>query len=347
MSEFEVEDHVKAHPDLKWAIYQGIIYDVKDYGAQHPGGSDVLFELNGKSIDEAFEDQGHSKTAKNLFKDLPKRGLVKGASHDASDSDTQGSEKGLNEDGASSVAGLYGYELKGKWQPDYNKGLLWQLWKLNPSHADYMKYIEEPKILVNPPRNVILFDIPFIEKITRAEWWHLPTFWSVIIVYFLVQSPLDLISTILTWVVGYFAWTFAEYVLHRYLFHGELFWVTDHRPVKIFHFMIHGFHHAFPQDSKRIVFPIAPASIFFLGMLLPSICLFIPTLMHYAFKSGFLAGYITYAMVHYSTHCVNLKSAYLKDLKKYHMLHHYRDGVVGFGVSNKIWDKVFGTEIIY
>jgi len=246
LSEADVEDHVKSHPELQWVVYQGIIYDVKDYLAanQHPGGTDVISKYFGQSIDDPFAEQGHSKTAKNLFKELPKKGLVKGAPNYASDSDTQGSEKG--EEGAPTVAGLYGYELKGKWAPDYSKGVLWQLWILNPSHADYMKFIEEPKILVNPPRNVILFDTAFLERVTRAEWWHVPVFWSFFIVGYLVKSPLDPLWTAISWVIGFLSWSFAEYALHRFLFHGEQFWVTDHRPVKLFHFIIHGFHHAFP-----------------------------------------------------------------------------------------------------
>jgi len=86
----------------------------------------------------------------------------------------------------------------------------------------------------------------------------------------------------------------------------------------------------------------------FVVILTPFCCLFVPESMHLPYSSGFLCGYITYAMVHYSTHCVNLKSAWMKDLKKYHMLHHYRDGLVGFGVAySRFWDKVFGTEIKY
>jgi hypothetical protein len=56
-----------------------------------------------------------------LFVDLPRKGIVKGATLN-SDSDTQASEKGAN---ASEIKGLYGYVLKGKWKPDYNRGLIW------------------------------------------------------------------------------------------------------------------------------------------------------------------------------------------------------------------------------
>jgi len=58
-----------------------------------------------------------------------------------------------------------------------------------------------------------------------------------------------------------------------------------------------------------------------------------------------LTGYIGYDMVHYYLHHCNPKSGYWRDLKIYHMQHHYKNGALGFGVSQKFWDIVFGTEI--
>lgn len=39
--------------------------------------------------------------------------------------------------------------------------------------------------------------------------------------------------------------------------------------------------------------------------------------------------------------------SYYRELKKYHLQHHYADYQKGFGVTSKIWDKVFGTELLY
>jgi 4-hydroxysphinganine ceramide fatty acyl 2-hydroxylase len=38
---------------------------------------------------------------------------------------------------------------------------------------------------------------------------------------------------------------------------------------------------------------------------------------------------------------------YYKELKKYHLQHHFADFQKGFGVTSRFWDKVFGTELIY
>lgn len=32
-------------------------------------------------------------------------------------------------------------------------------------------------------------------------------------------------------------------------------------------------------------------------------------------------------------------------MKKEHMQHHYKNGTVGFGVTNKFWDTVFDTRV--
>ena len=34
---------------------------------------------------------------------------------------------------------------------------------------------------------------------------------------------------------------------------------------------------------------------------------------------------------------------YIKKSKSYHMDHHYKNHNLGFGVSSKLWDFVFGT----
>lgn len=36
---------------------------------------------------------------------------------------------------------------------------------------------------------------------------------------------------------------------------------------------------------------------------------------------------------------------YYKQLKKYHLQHHFADFDNGFGVTSRFWDRVFGTEL--
>ena len=50
-------------------------------------------------------------------------------------------------------------------------------------------------------------------------------------------------------------------------------------------------------------------------------------------------------MIHYYLHHGRMYTEYFKDLKVYHMQHHYKFGSIGYGVSSKFWDLVFDTEI--
>lgn len=61
---------------------------------------------------------------------------------------------------------------------------------------------------------------------------------------------------------------------------------------------------------------------------------------------GGIFGYILYDCTHYFLHHKNLPE-YMRELKKYHLKHHYMDYQLGFGVTSKFWDKVFGTELVY
>jgi 4-hydroxysphinganine ceramide fatty acyl 2-hydroxylase len=59
---------------------------------------------------------------------------------------------------------------------------------------------------------------------------------------------------------------------------------------------------------------------------------------------GGVFGYICYDMTHYFLHHQNLPLWY-KELKKYHLQHHYFEYDLGFGVTSRFWDEIFGTTL--
>ena len=59
---------------------------------------------------------------------------------------------------------------------------------------------------------------------------------------------------------------------------------------------------------------------------------------------GGIFGYICYDMTHYFVHHENLPLWY-KQLKKYHLQHHFLDYELGFGVTSRFWDDIFGTAL--
>ena len=58
-------------------IFEGAVYNVKEYKLLHPGGADYLVKNFGKRIDEEFEEFEHTKSARNVFRDLPLVGHIK------------------------------------------------------------------------------------------------------------------------------------------------------------------------------------------------------------------------------------------------------------------------------
>jgi len=247
-----------------------------------------------------------------------------------------------------------GEKLNEKLNLDYNKPLFIQIFNAEFTFEEYVTFINEPKHLVNPVRDIILFDNWFLETVSRAKWWHiivayLP--WHLYCIYWMAQVNFSLnpLSVLFVTFLGALSWTLTEYIVHRYLFHGEDYWMPympHNRWVFTAHFTIHGIHHAFPQDRERIVFPPFPGQLFlFYPLIFAPLKSCMPQEYFYNFFIGVLLGYQAYEMVHYSVHHLNPDEGWLRNMKLYHMQHHYKFGTIGFGVSSKFWDVVFGTDI--
>jgi sterol desaturase/sphingolipid hydroxylase (fatty acid hydroxylase superfamily) len=204
---------------------------------------------------------------------------------------------------------------------------------------------EKPEIN-HSPIPIRLFDSPFLEFFTHISPIAIMVIWIPVSILFLVLAIVNGASAgaiIGGFVMGLFVWTFAEYALHRFLFH---FPAKTPRTKRIF-FLFHGVHHAQPQIKTRLVMPpvvsIPLAALFWvlfhlvIGLLLGATAWVNPLF------SGFIAGYLLYDLGHYATHHLPMRKGYLKFIKRYHMLHHYKTPNQRYGVSSPIWDAVFGT----
>ena len=138
---------------------------------------------------------------------------------------------------------------------------------------------------------------------------------------------------------GLLAWTLLEYLLHRFVFH------LAPEPTfesKLKQFMVHGYHHEFPNDRMRLVAPLLlsiPIALVTAGLY------FVLAGPYHArmLFAGTVLGYITYDWVHYYTHHFRPTTRLGKFLRRYHMEHRYRDSESHFGISSPLWDWVFGT----
>jgi sterol desaturase/sphingolipid hydroxylase (fatty acid hydroxylase superfamily) len=136
---------------------------------------------------------------------------------------------------------------------------------------------------------------------------------------------------------GVVAWTLVEYVLHRWVFHYEPRTTWGQR----LHFLAHGIHHDYPRDRTRLVMPPAvsvPLAVVFWALFRGA-----GPWADAAF-AGFVLGYVCYDAIHYAAHHLTLPGPVGAALKRYHLLHHYRDDTRGFGVTSPLWDLVFGTR---
>jgi sterol desaturase/sphingolipid hydroxylase (fatty acid hydroxylase superfamily) len=139
-------------------------------------------------------------------------------------------------------------------------------------------------------------------------------------------------------VAGFFIWTLAEYILHRFVFHFE-----GEGPIaQRLHFLIHGLHHADPIDPSRLVMP--PVASLILGAVLYSVFRGIlgPDLIE-PFFAFFVIGYLCYDYIHFAVHHFTPRTRFGKFLKQSHMQHHYVSPNSRWGVSSPFWDYVFGT----
>src|SRR5580704_11665056 len=105
-----------------------------------------------------------------------------------------------------------------------------------------------------------MFESDFLERFSRIHPATPFVVWIPVAAAFLARSALRhdiaLPTIAALFVSGVFAWTFAEYVLHRWVFH----WTNATAWGKRVHFLLHGVHHEFPSDKDRLVMPL-PTSV--------------------------------------------------------------------------------------
>ncbi len=187
-----------------------------------------------------------------------------------------------------------------------------------------------------------MFKNDFLESLTKVHYSVPLIFWIPVIIYFIRKAYVvgEMSGSA---VFGYFLfglafWTFAEYVLHRWVFHFH----PKSEWGKRIHFIFHGVHHDFPKDRLRLVMPLS-ASIPMATIIYLIFYVFFAEFTLSAFFAGFLFGYLIYDECHYAMHHANFKSGFFKKIKDHHMLHHYAYPEKGFGVSSALWDKIFGS----
>ena len=196
----------------------------------------------------------------------------------------------------------------------------------------------------NKDETIRLFKSNFIEAFSRIHW-SVPLFLYVpVILFFILKSiiisHLSFVIILSLYLFGIFSWSILEYFLHRFVFHFE----PKSETGKKLSFIMHGIHHAYPNDSKRLVMP--PSISVPLGLFFYFLSLYIFGNQYLPpFYAGLVSGYLCYDMMHYAVHHSAIKNKLFLKIKTNHMKHHYQAPEKGYGVSQPIWDYVFRTRI--
>jgi len=183
--------------------------------------------------------------------------------------------------------------------------------------SDFMEFFSR----VHPVTPLILY-LPVVGYMLYLSLW---------------QRQLPIMAVVALFLLGVLLWTLTEYLIHRYIFHYE----PKTRVGKRLHYVIHGVHHDYPNDARRLVMP--PSISVPLAFLFYAIFLLIFGRVTPAVFAGLVFGYVCYDMLHYATHHFAMKRGAWLWLKQYHLRHHYKDDHVGYGISSPLWDYVFRT----
>lgn len=189
-----------------------------------------------------------------------------------------------------------------------------------------------------------IFENSILEPLTKAPPYISAIIYSLAVVVLLVVGyQMQVVDSFWTgaaiYVGAIFFWTFFEYFAHRYLFHIDEYF-PDSKLAQKMAYTFHGIHHEYPRDKERIIMPPVPG-LMIIGILYGVFLLLLGNYA-YLFMPGFVTGYLLYTRIHYKTHTTPVPS-YLKSQYQHHALHHYKYPEKAFGISTKLWDRIFGT----
>ncbi|OJJ63811.1 hypothetical protein ASPSYDRAFT_38471 [Aspergillus sydowii CBS 593.65] len=351
----EVESHNSA--DSCYVTLGSKVYDITSFVEDHPGGGDLVLEYAGKDVTEILRDpisHEHSESAYEILDDslvgfIGAESSAKPANGSLANGDKKSqpvyATTGMSNEEDLSVETDANQDYQKHKFLDLNKPLLMQLWNSGFSKEFYLEQVHRPRHYKGGESAPLFGN--FLEPLSKTAWYVVPIVWLPPVIYGTILGHAGLGSTpaaVGYWVFGVFFWSLIEYFMHRFLFHIDKF-LPDNRVGITLHFLLHGIHHYLPMDKYRLVMP---PSLFVI--LATPFWKFAHTVLFFNWYAALLAycggvfGYICYDVTHYLLHHRNLPP-YYKQLKKYHLQHHFADFDNGFGVTSRFWDRIFGTEI--
>jgi 4-hydroxysphinganine ceramide fatty acyl 2-hydroxylase len=140
--------------------------------------------------------------------------------------------------------------------------------------------------------------------------------------------------------LGVLYWSFIEYGIHRWIYHGTYRSRKVREVVESFHI----YHHRNLEDSA--VLTAGPMMIYPLTAILMSPVWYLVGENKDFFGAmglGVISYYLFYEWVHFSIHRRDTNSKYMRWITEYHLDHHKRWNLK-FGNTTNLWDVVFATQ---
>jgi len=136
--------------------------------------------------------------------------------------------------------------------------------------------------------------------------------------------------------LGALGWTLAEYLLHRFVFHGPSatsLGAKEHRR-----------HHA-QVDYFAPWWQKALAAVAATAVMLPVSIVSAGTARGLLFTAGFVGMYLFYEVIHRRAHTNTPRGVYGRWSRHNHFAHHFVDPRRAQGVTSPFWDFVFATRL--
>ncbi|KAH8116118.1 fatty acid-2 hydroxylase [Phellopilus nigrolimitatus] len=312
-----------------WVARNGKVYDVSGFLADHPGGDDLILDHAGKDVGAVMgnkDEHEHSDSAYEMLDEFIVGRLCEG---ETIVSDDWVAEENFHPEDTNSLEDFEKNQFI-----DLRKPLIRQVWEANFSKAYYLKQVHQPRHLAEPAR---FFGPSYLEVFTRTQWYLVPLIWLPIAFNLFWRGVVGFSRPLPSFISApLYPYTAASvsYTLHRFLFHIDDV-MPDRQWAFVLHFLLHGVHHYLPMDRLRLVMP----PLMFTALSVPFTRLaymLFPT----AVANGIISG--SYTFYHFKSFLSNFNTSlhhtslplYMREMKKYHLAHHYKNFELGFGVTS-------------
>jgi len=183
----------------------------------------------------------------------------------------------------------------------------------------------------------------FLEKWFGTSHWAMPGVWFIPVIAVCVWHSLAVEGVMPLLVVGLFTggvlgWTLVEYLLHRWLFHLP---PANNALLKEIQYVLHGYHHDFPDDPGRLVAP--PILSWPLAVVVGGVYFLFFGSWWTAVFGGTVLGYLGYDWMHYYTHHAKPNNRFGRFMRRFHFEHHFGTAYSQYGLSSPLWDYFLGT----